>query len=61
VECKARDAQDELIALRGTRATPEQLRQVQQSLNKAAADCTRATSPDRRTSVWRMTKRLPGA
>ena len=49
VECKAREAQDELIALRGTRATPEQLRQVQQSLNKAAADCTRA---EQRAKAW---------
>lgn len=49
VECKARDAQDELIALRNTRATPEQLRQVQQSLNKAAADCTRA---EQRARAW---------
>ncbi|WP_409265783.1 hypothetical protein [Massilia sp. BHUDP2] len=49
VECKARDAQDELIALRSTRATPEQLRQVQQSLNKAAADCTRA---EQRAKAW---------
>ncbi len=52
VECKAREAQDELIALRGTRATPEQLRQVQQSLNKAAADCTRA---EQRARAWRDT------
>ncbi|MEX5748639.1 hypothetical protein [Massilia sp. X63] len=50
VECKAREAQDELIALRDTRATPEQLRQVQQSLNKAAADCTRA---EQRARAWR--------
>lgn len=50
VECKARQAQDELIALRDTRATPEQLRQVQQSLNKAAADCTRA---EQRARAWR--------
>ena len=49
VECKAREAQDELIALRGTRATSEQLRQVQQSLNKAAADCTRA---EQRARAW---------
>ncbi|MCD2515385.1 hypothetical protein LQ564_03555 [Massilia sp. G4R7] len=49
VECKAREAQDELIALRGTRATPEQLRKVQQSLNKAAADCTRA---EQRAKAW---------
>ncbi|VXC60376.1 zinc ribbon domain-containing protein [Massilia sp. 9I] len=52
VECTAREAQDELIALRGTRATPEQLRQVQQSLNKAAADCTRA---EQRARAWRDT------
>ena len=50
VECKAKEAQDELIALRDTRATPEQLRQVQQSLNKAAADCTRA---EQRARAWR--------
>ena len=49
VDCKAREAQDELIALRKTRATPEQLRQVQQSLNKAAADCTRA---EQRAKAW---------
>lgn len=52
VECKARDAQDELIALRGTRATPEQLRKVQQSLNKAASDCTRA---EQRARAWEDT------
>lgn len=52
VECKAKEAQDELIALRDTRATPEQLRQVQQSLNKAAADCTRA---EQRARAWRET------
>lgn len=52
VECKAKQAQDELIALRDTRATPEQLRQVQQSLNKAAADCTRA---EQRARAWRET------
>ncbi|MFC0253351.1 hypothetical protein [Massilia consociata] len=52
VECKAREAQDELIALRGTRATPEQLRQVQTSLNKAAADCTRA---EQRARAWEDT------
>ncbi|MCC2971056.1 hypothetical protein [Massilia sp. IC2-476] len=53
VECKAREAQDELIALRDTRATPEQLRQVQQSLNKAAADCTRA---EQRAKAWEDTR-----
>jgi len=49
VECKARQAQDELIALRDTRATPQQLAQLQQSLNKAAADCTRA---EQRARAW---------
>lgn len=41
-ECKPRQAQDELIALRKTRATKEQLRRVQDALNTAAAACTRA-------------------
>lgn len=39
--CKARDAQDELIALRATRATPQQLERLQQALNDEAAGCTR--------------------
>lgn len=41
-ECKPRQAQDELIALRKTRATREQLRRVQDALNAAASACTRA-------------------
>lgn len=49
-ECKPRDAQDELIALRKTRATAQQLRQVQDALNEAAAACTRA---ERRRSAWK--------
>ena len=49
-ECKPRDAQDELIALRKTRATAQQLRQVQDALNAAAAACTRA---ERRRSAWK--------
>lgn len=49
-ECKPRDAQDELIALRKTRATAQQLRQVQDALNDAAAACTRA---ERRRSAWK--------
>jgi hypothetical protein len=40
-ECKSREAQSELIALRATKATPEQLRQVQQALNDAATECRR--------------------
>jgi hypothetical protein len=48
-ECKPKQAQDELIALRKTRATPEQLRRVQSALNTAATACTRA---ERRASAW---------
>lgn len=40
-ECKPKEAQDELIALRKTRATEQQLRKVQDALNAAAAACTR--------------------
>lgn len=40
-ECKPKDAQDELIALRRTRASEQQLRKVQDALNAAAAACTR--------------------
>ena len=40
-ECKPQQAQDELIALRKTRASKQQLRQVQDGLNSAAAACTR--------------------
>jgi hypothetical protein len=40
-ECKPKQAQDELIALRTTRASEEQLRKVQDALNAAAAACTR--------------------
>ena len=40
-ECKPKDAQDELIALRRTRASEQQLRKVQDTLNAAAAACTR--------------------
>ena len=49
-ECKPREAQDALIALRKTRAKPQQLRQVQDALNEAAAACTRA---ERRRSAWK--------
>jgi hypothetical protein len=40
-ECKAADAQAGLIALRKSRATPEQLQRLQQALNDEAAQCTR--------------------
>ena len=50
VACKPREAQSELIALRKTRATLEQLQHVQQALNDAAADCTRKRQRDK---AWR--------
>ena len=46
-ECKASAAQDELIALRKTRATSEQLERLQTSLNEGAAACTRKRQKDR--------------
>lgn len=52
-ECKPREAQSELIALRGTKATPEQLRKVQTSLNEASAACTRKRQRDK---AWREAK-----
>jgi len=51
--CKPREAQYELIALRKTRATPDQLQHVQQVLNDAAADCTRKRQRDK---AWREAK-----
>lgn len=50
--CKAREAQDELIALRADHATSEQLEQLQQSLNDEAAACTRKRQHDK---AWRET------
>jgi hypothetical protein len=41
VECKSGEAQSELIALRSTKATPQQLARLQQELNDAAAECKR--------------------
>ena len=52
-ECKPREAQSELIALRATKATPEQLQRVQKSLNEASATCTRKRQRDK---AWRETK-----
>jgi hypothetical protein len=52
-ECKPRDAQSELIALRATRATPEQLQRVQKALNEASAACTRKRQRDK---AWREAK-----
>jgi hypothetical protein len=39
--CNGKQAQSELIALRGTRATPAQLQRLQTALNTAAATCER--------------------
>jgi hypothetical protein len=49
IECKASEAQSELIALRSTRATPQQLARLQQELNDAAAECKRARL---RSKAW---------
>jgi hypothetical protein len=40
-QCKGSEAQAELIALRKSSATPEQLQRLQQGLNDEAATCTR--------------------
>lgn len=40
-ECKGNEAQAELIALRGSRATPEQLERLQKALNEQSTICTR--------------------
>ena len=52
-ECKPREAQSELIALRGTKASPEQLQRVQKALNDASAACTRKRQRDK---AWREAK-----
>ncbi|MBZ2209242.1 hypothetical protein [Massilia soli] len=51
-ECKLNEAQAELIALRSTRATPEQLQRLQQGLNKASSACERK---QQRARAWRDT------
>jgi hypothetical protein len=48
-QCKGRQAQDELIALRASRATPEQLERLQRALNEASNACTRKRQ---RASAW---------
>jgi hypothetical protein len=50
--CKAREAQDELIALRPAHATERQLARVQDALNEEAAACTRRRQ---REKAWRDT------
>jgi hypothetical protein len=52
-DCKPREAQAELIALRKTRATPEQLQKVQKALNEASGSCTRKRQRDK---AWREAK-----
>jgi hypothetical protein len=51
-ECKGSEAQSELIALRKSRATPEQLQRLQQGLNDEAATCTRRRQ---RAKAWSET------
>lgn len=40
-DCKGNEAQAELISLRGSRATPAQLEQLQKTVNEQSAVCTR--------------------
>jgi hypothetical protein len=47
--CQGKQAQDELIALRASRATPEQLERLQRALNEASSACTRKRQ---RASAW---------
>jgi hypothetical protein len=48
-DCKGSEAQSELIALRGSRATPEQLERLQNTLNEQSAVCTRRRQ---RNKAW---------
>jgi hypothetical protein len=47
--CQGKQAQDELIALRKSRATPAQLERLQRALNDASSACTRKRQ---RASAW---------
>jgi len=47
--CQGRQAQDELIALRASRATPQQLERLQRALNDASNACTRKRQ---RANAW---------
>jgi hypothetical protein len=49
-DCKSREAQSELIALRQTRASPEQLQRLQDALNSAATECRRQRKKGRALS-----------
>jgi hypothetical protein len=51
-QCKGSEAQAELIALRKSSATPEQLQRLQQGLNDEAAICTRRRQ---RAAAWEET------
>jgi len=46
-ECKGKQAQSELIALRATRATPAQLQRLQTALNAASTACDRKRAHDK--------------
>jgi len=48
-DCKGSEAQAELIALRGSRATPEQLERLQKTLNEQSAVCTKRRQ---RNKAW---------
>jgi hypothetical protein len=47
--CQGKQAQDELIALRAGRATPQQLERLQRALNEASNACTRKRQ---RANAW---------
>lgn len=51
-ECRMNDAQSELIALRMTRASPEQLSRLQATINAASAGCTKKKQRDK---AWEET------
>ncbi|HEY0061811.1 MAG TPA: hypothetical protein VGC21_06805 [Telluria sp.] len=51
-ECRMNDAQSELIALRMTRASPEQLARLQATINAASAGCARKKQ---RVKAWEET------
>ncbi|KQV32902.1 hypothetical protein [Massilia sp. Root335] len=48
-DCRGKEAQDELIALRAGRATPQQLERLQRALNEASNACTRKRQ---RAGAW---------
>lgn len=51
-ECRLNDAQSELIALRMTRATPQQLASLQATINAASTGCARKKA---RVKAWEET------